>query len=1467
MSEVTRNQKLLAAYTVNLSVVRHRKKGNSSSSLERALSDASMAGIDRFELGETIFNSFITSNTGINLTAGLTDGEQFSQIENSIGSGYFNSLGSTAKGVYSTFTTAALIGSFASNSNSSDLCSFYSGAFSHLNSYLGQGPTGAYLTTGQIASMLSSYALSGTLTSIFSSTSKTEETNKIYFRVYDLTDSFRTSININTIRDSAILEYGVSGNLNYSPVEFVSSLPECEELEIPIFAYGDVKFPAGSLNMGPVNFPCVDVHTFKRPVTGVGFLRNFVDGPYSSGLWNQDYCDKFINREKSGLHFSQYQDNKRALQTFSSSPISQVGAPSSVNWIQTYSSFGEYLTPFVREKNDSPQNGQITKFHVGNATGRIGSHISGYVRSSSINPGSNNDLLEIYRQIDLENSSTGIKFVPLKMWESKWSGLLSGTMSNPHVGDRIYQLGLNFDQDFFKDLHHSQFENSGICGPPQINELSDLPYLMFYQDFDSKVDNTYASIRVGFAQSAMEKNTYAGPVHTFTQYMMATTGSGGYSPVFKDGTHYRASDYPQASVSFSLSVPSTDLENTGLPGGLIKHNFFGMGNNLDGGKITGSYKVRNGGILFSGSLFSGVTGIAMETGADARFPNLVLLSGYSGYPATRVSSNFCQDNEYGSVEFGSLYSLGCTLGSSSYYDYMLEGWGHPTKGIVKTSKMYAYDGSVAETNTKEFTYSGFSSGNTFKASSSFPLISTAQGFAANPYTTGLLSSGWIPYIKKQRRANFAPRFWRGPFASAQKKFLYPNAADLKTGTSYYGELTTSLKNSVNEGNNDFYDSQLGKMPIPYHQGSGFSRGVGFPYYLIFDLKIEEYSTKEFFKTLSWDAAGKTSINSIVNVDPITQNITWKKVNSTVKTNCVDSGYAGEVSVGPGSTFNMGTTGKNPLIYNSPPNFVHGFINDDIGFLSGESSLTSGSLPIELISDTGAYIIRWQDTVSGSSYENTKAKNPEGNYFKYKTYSRTITGVYVPPGYRMQDGSFHPEYALRAWPNQELLGTSNIQQYGWYGADPLYYKRVGGLEPISDVPFKVSEQYHGGSHPGLLRGDSWMALSHASITGSDAQDYGYGYHLEPKNIYTYYHRNPERDWEVILPDIRATGFGVHVSALHYFPNTGRHGYNQVHDTQDYYKSGFYTGFSNGNKFDLNNKVYSFIQGFSTGMLFRLPSGNGWSGITSGDDVIFPDIKDWHSSHTGLAYFYRQASRMDLTFTNVRWSGYGQPPSDIDYLYQPSGTCSISGKMVYNRLREAPVFSEGLFLADITTNDPVKQYGSYPQYISDVLKDHGHSMTIPLNSSLETAPSRQLELIGSNNQVIKEDGSDLRKVNTNERDFNKFKVVSISDYSYLNQGVMPSYEGSPVPDDSIFPRSTMLYAANQGQEFPDNSKNPNCPKEYEVQLQFQYYDGELTDAASDTRFRTNKTPIWKYKQPSEGKFIPNNVTLREAELGLY
>jgi hypothetical protein len=98
-------------------------------------------------------------------------------------------------------------------------------------------------------------------------------------------------------------------------------------------------------------------------------------------------------------------------------------------------------------------------------------------------------------------------------------------------------------------------------------------------------------------------------------------------------------------------------------------------------------------------------------------------------------------------------------------------------------------------------------------------------------------------------------------------------------------------------------------------------------------------------------------------------------------------------------------------------------------------------------------------------------------------------------------------------------------------------------------------------------------------------------------------------------------------------------------------------------------------------------------------------------------------------------------------------------------------------------------------------------------------------------------------------------------------MPSYEGRPVPDDRVFPSAEMMFSANQGQSFPDNSSNPLVKKRYSVKEQHQYYEGELTDAVEDARYSTQIVTRDIYEDEENGRFIPSNVTLREGEKGLY
>ena len=201
-----------------------------------------------------------------------------------------------------------------------------------------------------------------------------------------------------------------------------------------------------------------------------------------------------------------------------------------------------------------------------------------------------------------------------------------------------------------------------------------------------------------------------------------------------------------------------------------------------------------------------------------------------------------------------------------------------------------------------------------------------------------------------------------------------------------------------------------------------------------------------------------------------------------------------------------------------------------------------------------------------------------------------------------------------------------------------------------------------------------------------------------------------------------------------------------------------------------------------------------------------------------------------------------------------------------MAEAPVFSEGILLEDTSRNDPVLTRGNYSNFISDVLKEHSVSATLPINAAIQPAPSRQLTLVNPNDSIITSP-SDFGLLNTLEKDYNKYTVFARSDYATLNAGTMPSYEGRPVADDRVFPKAEMMFSANRGQRFQDNTTNPTVKKQYTVKDQRQYYEGELTDALEDERFMTQIITRDLYEDPANGRFIPANVTLREGEKGLY
>ena len=1472
--------RLLTSYAMNTSVSRLRARGISSNELESRVCQSLAKGCGKpTGVGHSIYLEFISNATGLDNMGGFGAGLGFSQIENTIKTDYLSSYSSGIQDTYGSVSAGVLLGGYAAGLNVAELETYFSGSFDVLASYYG-GPTGAFLTKTQLTTLQTTLNLSGTLQEIYSLSPKDFRTNKIYFQTYDLSDSFNTNVDLHKLKDAGMQHYSVSGRLNYENTDW-DATPDCIEIEVPVFLNDDIEMVSQYYYVGPQSFPCIDRHSTIRPVTGVEFYRKFVDGPYASGDWTQSIVDdEYISREKSesSLKTSQYETNRKTPTLFLGDYISTpfVDLPSPVLELP----YGEYIQPFDKEKKTSPSDGQKTLFHIGNAAeGRTGREISHYWRSAS----DGWKLIESYR--DNPNGSTGVKFIPLKLRQDVWKETLSNTVSNPFLeSGRIYQTAMNFHSGHSLDSRSDRITagRSGIAGPPQRDDLSDLPYITVTQDFQSKTNGTYPSITLGYGLSNTER--YFTSRWFYQSFMSYTTGSGAFVQKFEDENYQDPDESNQPKVSFQYSIFNRELENLQIGGQSIRAHVMGFGNNLDGGKSESTYQINNGGYVHEGRLHSGVSIPVGHTGALA---NLILVSGYSGTAANRTASGFGPVSN-AQFDYGSVHSDGCVIGSKEYYDEYIHAWKHPTYGTVSTSLMYMY--YTGTTGVEEFRYSGFDSGRTLQDAPQFPALSPttfAQNGSASTIT-GLIGSGWVPLKKRQRRENFFPRYYRGPYASARRKFLYNHAHDLVTGSSHFGNIDGGFTSGLNRGDAKFHDWSGKQIQLQEYNSGGFIKGAGFPHLIVFDLEIKEYATKEFYKKTDWNEFGNPAVGdySIDGVDPLLTNVTWD--NSTnykfSPTDSVDAGFAGPrlVKTYAGGLFQdifMASSGVNPLVYNSPPNFVQGFINDIEGELSGNvpgggANDGSAGWAHELKPDSGAFIVRWKDGLSGESADNFIHKNPDGNYKLYKAHKRRVTGIYTPPGYRLSDNKFHPEFARRLWTgNLDVVeNDSNL-----IGSDPLYYKRIGSIN--GDHGVTITEADHGGFHPNGLGGDSWMSFSVSGVSvqpdsdeayaGITSKEYGYGKGSDTSV------RAPNRDYGIVMLDMRSTGFGFHFRGLDYFPNSGRQSAHEVSSLSGFFKSGIYTGYGAGgelNRFDFIDRSYEYFGKLNTGELYLKPVYSDgrpwpdWTGTPTGLDVLWARIKDFQKVHTGRWQNWRSQSKIELTFTNVMFTGHGQLPYDEEHLYMPSGGCSIEGEMAYENMAESPVFSEGMLLEDVSKNDPVLTHGYYSNFLSNTLKEHSVSATLPINAALQPAPSKQMRLEDPNARIIAGVDS-LVEVNTLEKDYNKYIVFARSDYATLNEGVMPSYEGRPVPDDRVFPSAEMMFSANQGQSFPDNSSNPLVKKRYSVKEQHQYYEGELTDAVEDARYSTQIVTRDIYEDEENGRFIPSNVTLREGEKGLY
>jgi hypothetical protein len=918
---------------------------------------------------------------------------------------------------------------------------------------------------------------------------------------------------------------------------------------------------------------------------------------------------------------------------------------------------------------------------------------------------------------------TGFKYIPLELSRPLWAGKYKDVKYSPHIDSgRIFKLGLNVHSGYMIG------EDGNIAGRPQRGLYCDLPSFIFYQNFSSETYKRPAFVKMGCGLTRIEYDPILG-------YFQNAEESDFFMGGWSDTYYYDPVEahQPKAKINAIIQSNFSPKEDEDK---FITEKTFGMGNSIDGGLFTG-YIRNNAGYEYSGNLYN-------------------------------ITGEFVSGNYFLWKKYSPSFVIGDGRQNVKYIKGYISNSGAGAGTQSNTSIMYAYNG-----DRTKYTYEYFDNRIT---PSSFPKIIYPQNkFCVKPVDE---LSEWRPVLGEQRTENFFPRYFKGPFATAHKKFLYPNAQRW----------------------HDLF----------------FVPSIGFAEKIKFNLSIEEYATKEFFSGAQYNPdglLGKTEFN----YDPIG----FKKKNTFSKTNKVDSNYAEiDLLAGMGLNDTSFTSGRNPLIYNSAPSFIQGFINDE-----------------DMSADPQAYRTFWDNIFyTGKDCSNPAIAlqrqnntSPVGLYTKYAEYQFDVEALYTRPAWTLSDSSFHSEYAYKAFPIMEVVCANPVYLPA---SDPLYLLSVAG---------NTEEQ--GGLHQFGIVGDQWLGLAagHLGIAT------GLGGVL---------FRNPMKDDRVFLPAITSSGLDIHYRALKYFPNTGRQDNNDI---------GLGT-FVSGIHLDISNfafgDTYTFLNKERRGQLFDIPSGNGWLGVKDCyGNVDWPTITGFWSTRSGVISGWREQSKLVVTISPLIFTDYVALPFDVEHLCESTGNCIINGEFKYLEQGEASVYSEGCILEDIT-NDPVSEIYT-KNYASEVMKRSGILIETPINRSLVEFPSK---MISRRNVSGFKNPDWIFERYYSPDNYNKYIVPAISDFAMLNGHI--SYESVPEDDGLIFPNTTMLTSSDRGQRLADGTNNPNYRKKYKVIRQNQFYDSIMGDAIYNSgTLMTSKMPISEFEEKDGFYLAARGATILDIKSGIF
>jgi hypothetical protein len=494
----------------------------------------------------------------------------------------------------------------------------------------------------------------------------------------------------------------------------------------------------------------------------------------------------------------------------------------------------------------------------------------------------------------------------------------------------------------------------------------------------------------------------------------------------------------------------------------------------------------------------------------------------------------------------------------------------------------------------------------------------------------------------------------------------------------------------------------------------------------------------------------------------------------------------------------------------------------------------------------------------------------------------VTLKYTLPATSLRDMNLHPEYADNALqtffcgssgsPISALAGCSNpiynrsgelIQD----GYDLIWLERVAGN-------LGVDGQYHSQG----LYGDAWFGM-----TG------GYGLDTSDCDCVK---RNPSADQSLIELNLRP-GFEValHTRAMNLTP-----GFYAVEpqDGQNWFYNFDLTGIERAHRIggassSISEAIKAFVTtGFSE-YAYESPDyiwpapGDDYATICSGMD------SRGNATTKGVKYYWQQKvlengvpitgfrfrdkARLNFKINSIKFNKYGSQPIDYEQNIQLTGQCRISGEFGYDSQAESAVFSEGIFLKDVSKNAPLASFYA-PSFASDVL------LRLPLvesgspTSPIQPAPSKCVTRV--NVPHISNRGN-IYAPHLTQGPFyyNRYVVPAMSDLSVLNEGNdFAGFEQVLANDGTIFPNSVFLLSASisqhTGTPYEPFMRIPNAPKIYYLEDMRQFYDSSVTDAILNSGWfvTTGRGPKVTLNQSDASGFMgPLNASYNLWQLGIY